>query len=460
MGDKGDNTPVPPAPDYSGITGELNKNASAYNQLREELYNWAKSEYEKNRGVTDQAVAGDLETQDAFGDFAKGTLDRYADKYRALEDAQIEDAMGYASGERRDRDIGAAQANVGQQFQAARAAAQRELEGYGINPAATRFAALDIGTRSQEAASKAAAGTAAANRVDDMGRVLRAQAIDTGQKGVNAANSLAGTGIKAGEAATNAGLNTTASGAQTMGTPTQYAALSNNSLGLWGNTLNQSYDNQMKQYNAQNAQDNQSSGIGSLIGAGVGLASNFFLPGSGAATGPMASIAGKALFSAKGGAIPDDDEDEDDRSNKPFDDNAYYVIPSIDEAGHRMSPDEAIQRYMHTRNHLGVYPNEEAAYAAHGGPIGEGDGITVPSEASPSGGQAVDDVKAALSAGEMVIPREAVEYYGKRHFYNLIKKAKEEEEAYKQETGAVPSEGPELPGETNFVSRDAALPME
>lgn len=434
MGGKQDDPPpVPMAPNYSGVIAPLQGNAAWDTDVQHQMYDWAKGEYNKNREVTDDVVNSDLDTQDAFGDFSRDTLDRYADKYRGLEDQQIADAESYASDARRDKEMGAAQANVGQQFDAARASAQRQLEGFGINPASTRFAALDIGTRSQEAAAKAAAGTNASNTVDNTARALRAQAIDTGQKDVNAANALGNTSTNAGTAANNATLNTTTSGAQTMGTGTQWAALGNNALGLYGQTLNQQYGNQLNQYNAQNAQNNQPSGIGSAIGAGVGLA---------------------AMFLAKGGAIPDDDED-----NKPFVDHHYYVIPTMDEAGHRMSPDEAIKRYMHTGHHLGVYPSHEAAYAAHGGPMGEEPGV-VPDEASPSGGQAVDDVKAQLTAGEFVIPKEVSEYYGRKFFYNLIRKAKEEEEAYKQDTGAVPDEGPEQPGPTTFRSGDAALPTE
>lgn len=434
MGDDA-KAPVPAAPDYSGITGALAGNSSVYNSLNREMYDWAKTQYNKNRGVTDDVVTNDLDTQHSVGDFSRDTFDRFSDKYRGLEDQQIDDAQNYASDARRDKEVGAAQAKVGQQFDAARAAAQRELEGYGINPAATRFAALDIGTRSQEAAAKAAAGTTASNTVDNTARALRSQAIDTGQKDVNAANTAANTSTNAGTAANNAALNTTTSGVQTMGTPTQYAALSNNALGMWGNTLNQSYGNQMSQYNAQNAQNNQSSGIGSAIGAGVGLA---------------------AMFLAKGGAVDDGDGDEAD---KPFVDHHYYVLPIMDEAGHRMSPDEAIQRYMHTGHHLGVYPSDKAAFAAHGGPMGEEPGV-VPDEASPTGGEAVDDVKAQLTAGEFVMPKDVVSWYGEKYFYNQIAKAQAEREAAKQSTGAVPEEGPEQPGPTTFRSGDAALPAE
>jgi hypothetical protein len=56
------------------------------------------------------------------------------------------------------------------------------------------------------------------------------------------------------------------------------------------------------------------------------------------------------------------------------------------------------------------------SFMEEGGPVDEG--------MSPSGGAIPDDVPAQLTAGEFVIPREVVEWYGKQHFHKLIDKAR------------------------------------
>src|ERR1700747_3518239 len=59
------------------------------------------------------------------------------------------------------------------------------------------------------------------------------------------------------------------------------------------------------------------------------------------------------------------------------------------------------------------------------GNIGLAFGGGVPPQASPSGGQAVDDVPADLTAGEFVIPKDVVEWKGMEHFYKLMDQARE-----------------------------------
>ena len=39
---------------------------------------------------------------------------------------------------------------------------------------------------------------------------------------------------------------------------------------------------------------------------------------------------------------------------------------------------------------------------------------------SPTGGDAIDDVPANLTAGEFIIPKDIVEWKGKEYFYKLM----------------------------------------
>lgn len=89
-------------------------------------------------------------------------------------------------------------------------------------------------------------------------------------------------------------------------------------------------------------------------------------------------------------------------------------------------------------------------------------GGTVPDQASPTDGAAVDDVPAQLTAGEFVIPKAAVEWFGQKHFHQLIDKANKERQQMTAQSGAVPEMGPGSDQPPAFVSRSqpqAALPV-
>lgn len=261
---------APAPPDYGPLIAANKEAADKAFQLGQEQLDWAKTQYAQDKTITDKTVTSFLDMMDFSKANAEKDRARYEGTYQPLEDKLVADANSYASVDRRNQEMGRAEAGVGQQFDAARGAAERELESFGIDPSATRYAALDIGTRTQEAAAKAAAADAASRGVDDTARQLRAQAIDVGRgyPGQVAGSSAAGVG--AGGAAGSGTLAQTASGASTMGTSPQYMGIGTGALAGWGNTLNSQYQNQLAQFNAN---QNSSSGIGGILGtvAGVGL---------------------------------------------------------------------------------------------------------------------------------------------------------------------------------------------
>ena len=66
--------------------------------------------------------------------------------------------------------------------------------------------------------------------------------------------------------------------------------------------------------------------------------------------------------------------------------------------------------------------------------MGEGESPNmVPPEASPSGGQNVDDVHAMVSEGEFVMPKDVTAWYGEKFMQNLINKARKESAGPKAE---------------------------
>lgn len=343
MGKKSD---PPPPPDYSGIAKASEKQSELSYKLAQEQFAWAKETYANDKVTTERVVDSFLTSMDLNNEAAATDRERYEQIFQPLEDDLAADALDYASEERRQAEIGRAKAGVAQQFDQAREAAQKDLESYGINPSSTRYAALDIGIRTQQAAAAAGAANQASQQVDNTGRALRSEAINIGRGYPGQVAGTYATGQNAGTGAIDGNLNTTQSGAATMGTAPQYMQAGNQALSTWGNTLNAGYQNQIAGYNAQ---QKSSSGIGSVLGMAGG-------------------IVGKAYL-------------------------------GLDEGG------------------------------------------VVPEQVSPSRGAIPDDVPAKLTAGEFVMPDDAVRWHGEKAMYAMIDKARKEKAAIDMSPGAMNTNG-------------------
>lgn len=279
----------PPPPDYSGVAAASEKSAELSFQLGQEQLAWAKEQFATNKETSDKVIDQALSTMKTNATNAAADRARYQSTFQPLEDQLVHDSETFASEGRKEQDAGRAQADVSRQFQAARDNAQQRLEQFGVDPSQTRAGALDMSIRMNEAASRASAGNQARQQDDAIARAMRSEAINVGRGYPGQIAQTYGTALGAGNQAVNSGLATTATGAQTMGTPTQWTGLGNQSLGVWGNALTQGYNTQMQAYNAEH---NQSSGIGSILGAGLGLATMFLEEGGpvdeGAAQAPQA----------------------------------------------------------------------------------------------------------------------------------------------------------------------------
>ena len=286
----GGKSSAPPPPDYTPVANASREAAEINAQLGREQLAFYRDQAEKDRAFN-QTVADRLsKTQDFADQASQEDRARYKEVYQPLEDQLVKDANEYNSADRLDRDTGRAQAGVAQQFAAQRNNAAQRLEAFGVDPTSTRYAALDSAMGGQEAAAKAAAANQTAITNEAMGRALRSEAINVGRGMPGQSVAFGQLGIQAGNSAANTQLATTMTGANTMGTPVQYGGLQNQAIGTWGNTLNMGYQNQIAAYNAEN---NQSSGWGSVLGAGLGMAAKFMEDG-----GPTDSEA------TPGGAIP------------------------------------------------------------------------------------------------------------------------------------------------------------
>lgn len=349
--------PAPPPPDYGPIIAASSKASEAAQKLAQEQFDWAKQAYASDKQVTDKVTDEFLSTMDLAKDNAVKDRQRYESTFQPLEDQLVAESQDYATPERKAQEMGRAQAGVAQQFDAKRTAATQQLESFGINPSATRFAALDMGIRATQAAAEAAAADTASRNVDDKAEALRATAIDIGRGMPAQVNQSLGVSGNAGQGAAGTTNNATTVGANTMGTSATYSGIASNALSAWGGALGNSYDAAMAKYKADSE---SSSGVGSLLGL-------------------VGGVAGKAFGLNNGGIVPGK---------------------------------------------------------------GYGNGGVVKPHNSPTMGAIPDDVPAKLTAGEMVIPKDVVGWFGQKHFFNLMDKAGKERGEAIATTGARPRSVP------------------
>ena len=357
----GKNTPPPP-PDMTPLIN-ASLEASKKNQaMSDEQFKFFKEQYGKDSAINKQVVDAALERGKKADQWATEDRARYSSVFQPMEDSLVKEATEFNTEGRREQEAGKASASVAEAFEANRRAAAQNLESFGVDPSATRYAALDAGSRLAQAAAAAGAANKARNDTEETARRLRSEAIQVGQNYPGYVTAGQGTAIQSGNAGINSQLATTGSGAATTGTAPQWGGLSAQNLGAAGDMTLGGYNAALQGFNAS---ENQSSGFGGLLGTVAGAA----LP---------------LIFSAEGGAIPD--------------------------------------------------------------------------AASPTGGKAIDDVPAQLTAGEFVIPKDVLSWKGEEFFQKLIegsRKAKPQAPA-QPEVGAIPAGKMPSPA---FVSRPQAIPM-
>lgn len=290
---------VPQAPDYSPMINAYNAISSHAAQNGQDALAWAKGQVANNQSLIDHVNNGLLDLQGNFSDAAgkqlasSRGLQEDATNYIKAQRARYTDPTYVAS------DMGAAEANVGQAADAARNSNIQALESYGVNPGATRFGALDLTTRLQEAAAKASAGTQAARNDQALADNANAALLGQGNTEAGQANQNAATGASAGTAATGNNLAQTASGANVLGTDLAWTGQRTNALTGAVGAQNTGFQNQAKSDEIANS---SSSGLGSLLGMGL---SAFGKGGAFASGGALSGIGSSlAAFLEEGGTVP------------------------------------------------------------------------------------------------------------------------------------------------------------
>ena len=233
--------------------------------------------------------------------WARDMRRNYEEKVMPQIDSLFADADKYASKEEEMRQRGAAIQDVKSATEAQRAAQLRKLEGYGVDPTDTRYAALDKQAGIAEAAASALAANQAGERTKEIGRQLRREAIDVGTGFLNEANAGYQQGANIGLSGINAGTATTQAGVMAGQSALPYYQGAGSATESAAGIVDTSYGRQLDYAEDQRASESNLGGLGGLVGYGLGM-----IPGIGPiAQGAMAAYTGGAggPKAAEGGAV-------------------------------------------------------------------------------------------------------------------------------------------------------------
>lgn len=374
---------APQTPNYGAIAADSEEAARIQQEISMEQLDWAREMFYENQDLLDLVLEQQLPAMEEQIANARQDRDYYQSVFRPLEVDLAAEAEEYASPEKIELDAARASAGVAQAYDQQRQQALRQLEGYGIDPGQTRFNALDRNLRGQQAAAQAGAANKQREATENIGRALRGEAINMGRGLPTDISRAYGQGVAAGQTGVQGALNTTMSGAQTMGTGMDWAGMSNASRGMQINALNTGYQNQLAGFNADVA---GSAGYGQLAGTALGA----YMGGM-----PANSGIAKTLYGVyeEGGEIPT-------TGNPPIDPNVSgdnqlaavkdgeYVIPF--EVVHAKGTDffdKLVEKY--TGKNPSEEPQETIALEdggqvpfTHGLPLYEGGGSVTPMHAT------------------------------------------------------------------------------
>lgn len=409
---------APPAPDYSGLINAANTQSNAYYGMMNDELNFAKTAYNDQKPYTDQIQKLDLSNAQKSSDLADSQRAQYQKIYQPMYQEFSDTAKNYASPDEMARARGQAQADVSTQFTTAGDAAKRNLESFGVDPSATRFGALDIGTRTSQAAATAAAGTQSDINRENTALGLQATALNIGNGLPGQITGGTNTSTAAGGAGVGAANSTYGTYSGALGNPQSFGGLSLNALNTAGGFTNNQYQNTNQQFTT--GQNAASSGFGSAVGAGLGIAS---------------------LFLKKGGAVPDP------KDLMPMSPASRSSVPTG-------RSDFSLPRGLHKLSNVPLPMN-----FAGGGAIPIA-GNSVPPQMSASGGAQTDDVPAVIggggpapggalpiahiNVGEFIMPKDVVNWLGQKSLQQQIIKARKdmaEAPAHPEEPGAPPQQG-------------------
>lgn len=203
--------------------------------------------------------------------FAKEQNEYYKSTFQPVEKKVVADAEGYDSDANVNRRMGIAGAAVNQQFSNAQQQGARALARYGINPNSSAFARENAKLTTAQALGSAGAQTGAAFDTQDKAIALRAGVANFGRNMPNTAASYYGLGNQTAGTSSNVSATGVNTAGQAVSPMLSGAQIASGALTGAGRTINDTFSNQMKMYQADmQGVSGLFSGLGSFAASRVG----------------------------------------------------------------------------------------------------------------------------------------------------------------------------------------------
>lgn len=265
---------APAAPNYAPIAAADQQMAQDSYQLGQQQLQWGKDQFNTVWPYAQQYLTQQVNSSAANTASAQAQQQYYDKTYQPIETSFANTANNYNSPTQANQMAGQAEADVANNFDAQRASSLQSLESYGIDPSQTRYGALDLGTRISQAAATAAAGTQSRLNTQATGLALQGEAINIGRGYPSSIAQSYDTATNAGNSGMATANSTINTGANAMNSSVGFMNSANGFNNSAVGALNTGYNNALAgaQFTAnQNA--NFMGGLGSLFGAGLGVAS-------------------------------------------------------------------------------------------------------------------------------------------------------------------------------------------
>jgi len=227
----GGSASAPEPPDTSRFSEGMERMSEQSQEWATEMHDMGVQEWGKLQDWTQQYMGQAMPAMEESFAWAKTQRDRFNDMVMPQMQSLFSEAETYASTAEQDRQRGAAVQDVKAATQAQRASQLRKLEGYGVDPSDTRYAALDKQAGVAEAAMSALAANQAGERTKQIGRDLRADAINVGTGFLQDANQNTQIAGNLGQGALGAAGGATAAGANVANAGNQMWGMAQNQMG-------------------------------------------------------------------------------------------------------------------------------------------------------------------------------------------------------------------------------------
>ncbi len=267
---------VPQAPNTSAQSGASSNIGQMAQNAGQSQLNWAQGQV-ANNGATTANVQGQLSPligqQAGAGNAA---TQQFENQTLGGLNSQLSTAQNYGSPAGMAQAQSAAEAQTGQAYNAARLNNQRQLGSYGVDPSTMKSGALNLNANLQQAGAVGTAGYNAGQQRQLTGMGLTSQALGQNLQAAGVGQSYTSGANATGSNVVGLGNQTTATGSSALSAPSQMLQTGLGGYGQSANIQNQAFQNQMAQYQAQQAGSNSlMSGLGSIAGiAGMAMLSD------------------------------------------------------------------------------------------------------------------------------------------------------------------------------------------